>query len=231
MTDAACPLSLRRVQWSFPMLALSRPKLVLASGSPRRVSLMNQAGIEPDALRPTDIDETPHQGELPRVCANRLAYGKATTALSGIGPDDDVFGAFILAADTVVAVGRRILPKPELVDEAAQCLRLLSGRSHRVYTALCLITPKQRYRQRVVETRVRFKRLSNDDIESYLASGEWRGKAGGYAVQGLAGTFVVKLVGSYTNVVGLPLYETIALLAGEGFPVHAGWLSPALAAV
>jgi septum formation protein len=214
-----------------PMLALSRPKLVLASGSPRRVSLMNQAGIEPDALRPADIDETPRQGELPRVCANRLAYGKATTALNGIGPDDDVFGAFILAADTVVAVGRRILPKPELVDEAAQCLRLLSGRSHRVYTALCLITPKRRYRQRVVETRVRFKRLSNDDIEFYLGSGEWRGKAGGYAVQGLAGTFVVKLVGSYTNVVGLPLYETIALLSGEGFPVHAGWLSPALAGV
>jgi septum formation protein len=213
------------------MLAISRPKLVLASGSPRRVSLMNQAGIEPDALRPADVDETPHQGELPRVCANRLAYAKATTALNAIGPDDDVYGAFILAADTVVAVGRRILPKPELVDEAAQCLRLLSGRSHRVYTALCLITPKQRYRQRVVETRVRFKRLSNDDIESYLGSGEWRGKAGGYAAQGLAGTFIVKMVGSYTNVVGLPLYETIALLAGEGFPIHAGWLSPALAAV
>jgi septum formation protein len=212
------------------MLALSRPKLVLASGSPRRVSLMNQAGIEPDALRPADVDETPHQGELPRVCANRLAYAKATTALNGIGPDDDVYDAFILAADTVVAVGRRILPKPELVDEAAQCLRLLSGRSHRVYTALCLITPKRRYRQRVVETRVRFKRLSNEDIESYLGSGEWRGKAGGYAAQGLGGTFIVKLVGSYTNVVGLPLYETISLLAGEGFPIHAGWLSPALAA-
>jgi septum formation protein len=213
------------------MLAIGRPKLVLASGSPRRVSLMNQAGIEPDALRPADIDETPHQGELPRVCANRLAHAKATTALNAIGTDDDVYGAFILAADTVVAVGRRILPKPELVDEAAQCLRLLSGRSHRVYTALCLITPKRRTRQRVVETRVRFKRLSIEDIESYLGSGEWRGKAGGYAVQGLAGTFVVKMVGSYTNVVGLPLYETIALLAGEGFPTHSGWLSPALAAV
>jgi septum formation protein len=231
MMDAARPLVAAGAMELFPMLALSRPKLVLASGSPRRVSLMNQAGIEPDALRPADIDETPRQGELPRVCANRLAYGKATTALNGIGTDDDVYGAFILAADTVVAVGRRILPKPELVDEAAQCLRLLSGRSHRVYTALCLITPKRRYRQRVVETRVRFKRLSNDDIEFYLGSGEWRGKAGGYAVQGLAGTFVVKLVGSYTNVVGLPLYETIALLAGEGFPIHAGWLSPAVATV
>jgi septum formation protein len=212
------------------MLAFSRPKLVLASGSPRRVGLLNQAGIEPDALRPSDIDETPHRGELPRVCANRLAYGKATAALAAIGPDDDVYGAFILAADTVVAVGRRILPKPELVDEAAQCLRLLSGRSHRVYTSLCLITPKRRHRQRVVETRVRFKRLSSEDIESYLGSGEWRGKAGGYAVQGLGGTFVVKMVGSYTNVVGLPLYETVALLSGEGFPVHHGWISPALVA-
>jgi len=204
-----------------------RPKLILASGSPRRVSLINQAGIEPDALRPADVDETPLRGELPRVCANRLAYAKASTALAGVGVDDDVYGAFILAADTVVAVGRRILPKPELVDEAAQCLRLLSGRNHRVYTALCLITPKRKYRQRVVETRVRFKRLSSEDIESYLGSGEWRGKAGGYAAQGLAGSFIVKLVGSYTNVVGLPLYETVALLAGEGFPTHFGWLNPA----
>jgi len=178
-------------------------------------------------LRPADIDETPLHGELPRVCANRLAYAKATTALAGIGTDDDVYGAFILAADTVVAVGRRILPKPELIDEAAQCLRLLSGRNHRVYTALCLITPKRRYRQRVVETRVRFKRLSSEDIDSYLGSGEWRGKAGGYAAQGLAGTFIVKLVGSYTNVVGLPLYETVALLAGEGFPTHLGWIDSA----
>jgi septum formation protein len=203
---------------------LGRPKLVLASGSPRRVALMNQAGIEPDALRPAEIDETPLRGELPRVCANRLAQAKAKTALAGMGDDEDVYGAFILAADTVVAVGRRILPKPELIDEAAQCLKLLSGRNHRVYTALCLITPKRRYRQRVVETRVRFKRLSSEDIESYLGSGEWRGKAGGYAAQGLAGTFIIKLVGSYTNVVGLPLYETAALLAGEGFPIHLGWL-------
>jgi septum formation protein len=206
---------------------VGRPKLVLASGSPRRVGLINQAGIEPDELRPADVDETPLRGELPRVCANRLAYAKASSALNGIGVDDDVYGAFILAADTVVAVGRRILPKPELIDEAAQCLRLLSGRNHRVYTALCLITPKRKYRQRVVETRVRFKRLSSEDIESYLGSGEWRGKAGGYAAQGLAGTFIVKLVGSYTNVVGLPLYETVTLLAGEGFPTHLGWLDPA----
>jgi septum formation protein len=204
---------------------IGRPKLVLASGSPRRVSLINQAGIEPDELRPSNIDETPKRGELPRVCANRLARAKADAALAGIGVDDDVYGAYIMAADTVVAVGRRILPKAELIDEAAQCLRLLSGRNHRVYTALCLITPKRKYRQRVVETRVRFKRLSSEDIEAYLGSGEWRGKAGGYAAQGLAGTFIVKLVGSYSNVVGLPLYETVALLAGEGFPTHLGWLN------
>jgi septum formation protein len=204
-----------------------RPKFVLASGSPRRLSLINQAGIEPDTLRPADIDETPLRGELPRVCANRLARAKAETALAGIGVDDEVHGAYILAADTVVAVGRRILPKAELIDEATQCLRLLSGRNHRVYTALCLVTPKQKFRQRVVETRVRFKRLSAQEIESYLGSGEWRGKAGGYAAQGLAGTFIVKLVGSYTNVVGLPLYETVTLLSGEGFPVHVGWLNMA----
>jgi septum formation protein len=204
---------------------IGRPKFVLASGSPRRVSLINQAGIEPDALRPADIDEMPRRGELPRVCANRLARAKADAAVAGIGEDDDVYGAFVLAADTVVAVGRRILPKAELIDEAAQCLRLLSGRNHRVYTALCLVTPNRKYRQRVVETRVRFKRLSSQDIESYLGSGEWRGKAGAYAAQGLAGTFIVKLVGSYTNVVGLPLYETVTLLSGEGFPVQLGWLN------
>jgi septum formation protein len=139
--------------------------------------------------------------------------------------DDELRGAFILSADTVVAVGRRILPKAELLDEAAQCLRLLSGRNHRVYTAICLVTPKEAFRQRLVETRVRFKRLSEEDIEAYLASGEWRGKAGGYAAQGIAGTFIVKIVGSYTNVVGLPLYEVITLLGGEGYPTRFGWLN------
>jgi nucleoside triphosphate pyrophosphatase len=204
---------------------IGRPKFVLASGSPRRLGLINQAGIEPDALRPADIDETPIKGELPRACANRLARAKADAAVASLRVDDELQDAYILAADTVVAVGRRILPKAELLDEAAQCLRLLSGRNHRVYTAICLVTPKEAVRQRLVETRVRFKRLSEQDIEAYLASGEWRGKAGGYAVQGLAGTFVVKLVGSYTNVVGLPLYETLTLLSGEGYPIHFGWLS------
>jgi septum formation protein len=206
---------------------IGRPKLVLASGSPRRVTLINQAGIEPDALRPANIDETPQRGELPRACANRLARTKAEAALDLVRDDDELKGAYVLAADTVVAVGRRILPKAELLDEAAQCLRLLSGRNHRVHTAVCLVTPNEAFRQRLVETRVRFKRLSEYDIEAYLASGEWRGKAGGYAAQGLAGTFIVKLVGSYTNVVGLPLYETAALLAGEGFPTHGSWVDSA----
>ncbi len=204
---------------------IGRPKLVLASGSPRRLALINQAGIEPDALQPADVDEMPLKGELPRACANRLARAKAEAALAAVRLDEQLRGAYIIAADTVVAVGRRILPKAELIDEAAQCLRLLSGRNHRVHTAVCLVTPKEAFRQRLVETRVRFKRLSEQDIEAYLASGEWRGKAGGYAVQGLAGSFVVKLVGSYTNVVGLPLYETVNLLQGEGFPVHFGWLN------
>jgi septum formation protein len=205
---------------------IGRPRLVLASGSPRRLTLINQAGIEPDALRPVDIDETPKRGELPRACANRLARAKAEAALGVVRDDADLQGAYILAADTVVAVGRRILPKPDLLDEAAQCLRLLSGRNHRVYTAICLVTPKEGFRQRLIETRVRFKRLSEEDMEAYLASGEWRGKAGGYAAQGLAGTFIVKIVGSYSSVVGLPLYETTIMLAGEGFPVHVAWLNP-----
>ncbi len=204
---------------------LGRPKIVLASGSPRRLALINQAGIEPDALRPAEIDETPVKGELPRACANRLARAKAESALATVRLDEDLKGSFILAADTVVAVGRRILPKAELLEEASQCLRYLSGRNHRVYTAVCLVTPKEAFRQRLVETRVRFKRLSPQDIEAYLASGEWRGKAGGYAAQGLAGSFIVKLVGSYSNVVGLPLYETVTLLAGEGYPIHFGWLN------
>src|SRR6202451_487747 len=203
---------------------IGRPKFVLPPGPPRRLPLVNQAGIEPDALRPTDVDETPKRGELPRACATRLARVKAEAALAMVQIDDELKGAYILAADTVVAVGRRILPKAELLDEAAQCLRLLSGRNHRVHTAVCLVTPKETYRQRLVETRVRFKRRSAEDIEAYLASGEWRGKAGGYAAQGIAGSFIVKIVGSFSNVVGLPLYDPVTLLGREGYPLHFGWL-------
>ena len=204
---------------------IGRPKLVLASGSPRRLALLNQAGIEPDSLQPAEVDELPIKGELPRALATRLARAKAETALASVKIDEELRGSYIIAADTVVAVGRRILPKAELIDEASNCLRLLSGRSHRVYTGLCVVTPAAKIRQKLVETRVRFKRLSREELESYLASGEWRGKAGGYAVQGLAGTFVIKLVGSYTNVVGLPLYETVGLLTAEGYRVHFNWLS------
>ncbi|MEX0344784.1 MAG: Maf-like protein [Rhizobiaceae bacterium] len=200
-------------------------KLVLASGSPRRVEMLQQAGIEPDTLMPADIDETPQKSEHPRSLAKRLAKEKAERAIELLRARGEGGEAFVLAADTVVAVGRRILPKAEMTDEAANSLRLLSGRSHRVYSGIALVTPAEKMRQRLVETRVRFKRLSREELESYLASGEWRGKAGAYAIQGLAGTFVVKLVGSYSNVVGLPLYETVSLLTGEGFRVHFNWAS------
>jgi len=186
---------------------------------------LQQAGIEPDRLVPTDVDESPLRAEHPRSLAKRLSRIKAERALETLKRDGEQENTFIVAADTVVAVGRRILPKAELIDEASNCLRLLSGRSHRVYTGLCVATPAGKLRQKLVETRVRFKRLSREELESYLASGEWRGKAGGYAIQGLAGTFVVKLVGSYSNVVGLPLYEMVSLLTAEGYRVHLRWLS------
>ena len=204
-----------------------RLKLVLASGSPRRIDLLNQIGIEPDQLLPVTIDESPKRNELPRNLAKRLAREKAEAASALVRTDPDLSGSLVIAADTVVGVGRRCLPKAELIEEAAACLRLVSGRSHRVYTGVVLVTPNGHLRQRLVETRVRFKRLSREEIEAYLASGEWRGKAGGYAIQGLAGSFVVKLVGSYTNVVGLPLQETVALLVGEGYPVHFNWVNRA----
>ncbi|PSC02748.1 septum formation inhibitor Maf [Alsobacter soli] len=202
-----------------------RPKLVLASASPRRLALLQQIGLEPDELLPSDVDESPLKGERPKALARRLAREKAERALTVTRTRDDLQGAFIVAADTVVARGSRILPKPEHLEEAAQCLRLLSGRGHRVYTGLCVVTPKGGFRERLVETRVSFKHLSRNDIEAYLASGEWRGKAGGYAVQGRAAAFVTKLVGSYSSVVGLPLYEASALLAGEGYPVQMSWLN------
>ncbi len=207
-------------------VANDRPRLILASASPRRLQLLGQVGIEPDKLLPADIDEMPQRRELPRALGRRLAYTKAETARRIAERDPALRGSFILGADTVVSVGRRILPNPQFTDEAAACLRLLSGRGHRVYGALCLITPSGKVRNRIVETKLRFKRLSREEIETYLASGEWEGKAGGYAIQGRAGAFVSRLVGSYTNVVGLPLYETMALLAGEGYPVYDRWAIP-----
>jgi nucleoside triphosphate pyrophosphatase len=201
-----------------------RQKLVLASGSPRRLALLAQIGIEPDRLLPVSLDETPRKHETARALARRLAGEKAEAAVARLKDDPEYADALVIAADTVVSVGRRILPKPDTVEEATGCLRLLSGRAHRVYTGVVLVTAKRALRRRLVETRVRFKRLSRQDVDAYLASGEWRDKAGGYAVQGVAGAFVVKLVGSYTNVVGLPLYEVMTLLSGEGYPVHFNWL-------
>jgi septum formation protein len=203
------------------------PKLVLASGSPRRLELLQQIGIEPDHLSPVDADETPNRGEVPRSLAKRLSREKAELAIENAKRSEVLQDSYILTADTVVGLGRRILPKAEMLDEAATSLRLLSGRNHRVYTSITLVTPKGAMRHKLVETRVRFKRLSRDEMEGYLASGEWRGKAGGYAIQGIAGSFVVKLIGSYSNVVGLPLYETASLLSGEGYPVHFGWINKA----
>jgi septum formation protein len=201
----------------------ARPALVLASGSPRRLALLAQIGLDPEAVIPADIDETPRRGESPRALAQRLSAEKATAAAAVALQRDGLGRCLVLAADTVVCVGRRVLPNCETTDEAAACLRLLSGRAHRVYTAVTLIAPGGAARRRLVEARVRFKRLSREEIDAYLGSGEWRGKAGGYAIQGLAGAFVVRLIGSYTAVVGLPLAETAALLAGEGYAAHTLW--------
>ena len=187
------------------------PSLVLASGSPRRLELLRQVGIEPGCVDPADIDETPLKGELPPAYAKRLALAKVTA----VAPRHD--GAYVLAADTVVAVGRRILPKPATPAEARSCLTLLSGRRHRVLGGVAVIAPDGRTGQRLVTTQVKFKRLTPDEIADYVACGEWQGKAGGYAVQGRAAAFVPWLTGSYPNVVGLPLAETIALLTGLGY--------------
>jgi len=200
-----------------------KQRLILASGSPRRLDLLAQAGITPDKLMPMDLDETPRRAEHPRSLARRLAQDKAEAAFQAVKTDPAWAGSYILAADTVVAVGRRILGKPEYLEEASSALHLLSGRSHWVYTGICVITPQSTTRIKVVETKVRFKRLSGLELKSYLASGEWRGKAGGYGIQGFAGTFIQKLVGSYTAVVGLPLFETVQLLTGEGYEFHEKW--------
>lgn len=206
---------------------LGRPRLVLASASPRRLMLLAQIGITPDALRPASIDETPRKGEMPRTLVTRLARAKAEASRDQIANDHVLADSYVVAADTIVAVGRRILIKPRFIEEAVASLELLSGRAHRVLTAVCLLTPDDRLRMRVVDTRVRFRRLSRSDIEAYIAAREWRGKAGGYAIQGVAGGFVQKIVGSYTNVVGLPLAEVTMMLTGENYPVHTNWVEAA----
>lgn len=190
---------------------LPRPPLVLASASPRRQALLEQIGIAPDLVDPADVDETPRPRELPRALAARLAVAKASL-VAGRHP-----GAIILGADTVVACGRRVLPKPEHEREARQCLRLLSGRRHRVYGGLCVVGADGRHLGRTVLTMVSIKRLSEAEMRRYLDSGEWRGKAGGYAIQGRAAAFVTSINGSYSNVVGLPLHEVSSLLEGAGY--------------
>jgi septum formation protein len=190
---------------------------VLASASPRRLELLRQVGLMPDCIDPADIDETPHRDELPPAHAMRLAEEKAQAVV----PRHP--GAYVLAADTVVACGRRILPKTEDEASARSCLELLSGRRHRVHGAIALVSPDGRLASRRVESQVAFKRLSEAEIGAYLRSGEWRGKAGGYAIQGRAAALIRWLSGSYSNVVGLPLFETTQLLAGRGY--RSSWLA------
>ena len=187
------------------------PKLILASQSPRRLSLLAQIGVTPDSVSPADINEDPIGGETPRYHALRLAQEKAAK-VAGDNPD-----TIVLAADTVVGVGRRILPKAETLDQAKNCLELLSGRGHRVFTGVAIIKADGDMISRVVETRLTMKRLSLPELKSYLESGEWEGKAGGYGIQGIAEGYISKIIGSYSNVVGLPLFETRNLLQGAGY--------------
>lgn len=189
---------------------MGSPRLILASASPRRRELIARLGITPDAIEAADIDETPDKAELPRDYARRMARQKAD-AISADG--------HVLAGDTVVAAGRRILPKAEDEATARRCLELLSGRRHRVLSAIALKRPDGSIHEKLSETTVRFKRLSDEEIDAYIASGEWHGKAGGYAIQGAAEGLIAWIEGSHSGVVGLPLYETRALLKSAGFPI------------
>jgi len=187
----------------------NKPKLILASASPRRVDILKQSGIVPDQIKPADIDETPLKGELPGPHALRLAIEKSTAFKSP--------GNFILAADTVVACGRRILPKAEKDEDVRQCLQLISGRCHRVYGGIALVTPSGNTLSRLVTTIVQVKTLSDAEMNSYIVCGEGIGKAGGYAVQGIAGGYIKSISGSYSNIVGLSIYDTLRMLEGAGF--------------
>jgi septum formation protein len=189
---------------------MSQPQLVLASASSRRLDLLAQIGVQPDLVCAADLDETPQKGELPAGYARRIALAKAQAV--GAGHD-----GLILAGDTVVACGRRILPKAETADSASACLRLLSGRQHRVYGGIALITANQRLLLRVVCSKVRFRRLNVADIDACIAAGDWRGKAGGYAIQGFAARYIRYIDGSYSNIVGFSLYDVAALLDVAGY--------------
>jgi septum formation protein len=188
-----------------------RARLVLASASPRRCELLAQAGVTPDLISPCDLDETPAPGEAPRRLAARLALAKARVAAQAHAD------AFVLAADTVVALGRRVMGKPDDEAQARDMLGHLSGRGHRVITGVAVRAPDGREAARLAEARVRFKRLDAEDVSALVGSGEWRGVAGGYRIQGRAGACVMDIVGSYTAVVGLPLYESLCLLRGLGW--------------
>ncbi len=192
-----------------------RAPFILASASPRRRDLLALIGLVPDQIVAADLDESPLKDETPAQLALRLAVSKAQAVASSTP-------GFVLAADTVVCVGRRVLDKAETTEDVAACLKLLSGRGHRVYTGVAVVNPTGKLSSRLVETRISFKRLSAADTAAYLVSGEGIGKAGGYAIQGLAGAFVTHLVGSYTGVMGLPLYETRCLLEGSGLLEGAG---------
>lgn len=191
-------------------------KLVLASASPRRLELLKQVGIVPDEIDAADIEETARRGERPDRLAERLGMEKALAVAARHEK------CWVLGADTVVACGLRVLPKPDSSDEARRCLALLSGRRHRVHSGLCVVDPDGAAHSRRVTSAVTFKRLHANDIETYLRTEEWRGKAGGYAIQGFAARYIRALGGSYSNVVGLPLFETCSLLEGLGFRFNAG---------
>ena len=188
---------------------MTGPDLILASASPRRSELIARLGIVPSAIAAADIDETPHKAEVPRDYAGRMAREKAVAVSGG--------GAHVLAGDTVVALGRRILPKAEDEATARHCLKLISGRRHRVFSAIALKAPDGTLRERLSETIVRFKSLSPAEVDAYIAGGEWRGKAGGYAIQGSAEGLIAWISGSHSGVMGLPLFETRALLISAGF--------------
>ena len=196
-------------------MSVARPRLILGSASPRRKELLAQIGVVPDDIRPADVDETPLKGELPRAYCARVTRMKADATLRAAGE-------IVLAADTTVALGRRIMGKPEDEKEAAAFLWALSGRRHRVFTAVAVVADDG-VRERVVESVVRMKRLSDKDVNGYLASGDWQGKAGGYAIQGPAASFLPWIQGSYSSIMGLPLSETATLLQAAGYPLQEGW--------
>jgi len=207
----------------FPVSPAVRPALVLASSSARRLQILQQIGAVPQHIHSPDIDETPKRGEHPRSLAKRLAREKAEAARQAVRPVPGLEKALILAADTVVAVGRTALPKAETEEEARDCLRLLSGRTHKVYTAVSLVNAKDKIHHRLSESRVRFALLRPQTIAAYLASQEWQGKAGGYAVQGRAGNFMLRLVGSYSAIVGLDMANTYDLLLAQNYPLFEVW--------